>query len=350
VLLAPVKKLRDDMESVRAAARTQDSIRRAVYLVGRRRTPAEKLLTPKARRVLRQQAPDATRWQVLDHCAAVVRLCAIYERFVKDIVEEWLAYQPSLHPRYEDLPLPVRDAHRLGIAVILRGLSSPRYSHLSERTVVGPYHDGLSGKRQYGVLADAYFADLGSLSQGPLERLMNSAGIANSWRWVANHPDMVALINAEYGNSGTAQGELENFIRLRHVAAHEAEITQILSVDELCRVARFLEALCVILAERIRSECTTNALLCGQAKKLGEVVHVYRNNVVEARMEDASLSVGEGIVLMREHSCGFEVVKSIKVGQTPRSRIKTRLGQTVGLQLSGPTGNAASLVRLLARP
>jgi MAE_28990/MAE_18760-like HEPN len=47
--------------------------------------------------------PSELEWQVYDHCAVVTRLYAIYERFVEDLIAEWLELLPDIVTKYSDL-------------------------------------------------------------------------------------------------------------------------------------------------------------------------------------------------------------------------------------------------------
>jgi MAE_28990/MAE_18760-like HEPN len=64
---------------------------------------------------LKYRAPDPTAWRTFDHAAAVTSLYASYERFVYDLLGDWLALVPSFYPNYNDLPSSVEFAHRDGI-------------------------------------------------------------------------------------------------------------------------------------------------------------------------------------------------------------------------------------------
>jgi hypothetical protein len=37
---------------------------------------------------LRSKAPTTTEWRIYDHCAALTRLYAIYERFVEEVIAD----------------------------------------------------------------------------------------------------------------------------------------------------------------------------------------------------------------------------------------------------------------------
>src|SRR4051812_10065106 len=68
---------------------------------------------------LRSQAPTKLTWQVFDHCAAVSRIYALYERSVEDLVTSYLAYMPRVSPAYLNLAESLRTQHRVGVGQIL---------------------------------------------------------------------------------------------------------------------------------------------------------------------------------------------------------------------------------------
>src|SRR5216683_2554976 len=58
------------------------------------------------------EMPGKVDWQVYDHCGAVTRIYAVYERFVSDLVGEYVRMLPKLYGKYSDLPLRVTKQHR----------------------------------------------------------------------------------------------------------------------------------------------------------------------------------------------------------------------------------------------
>lgn len=56
-------------------------------------------------------APANSEWRIIDHCSAVTRLYAIYERFVHELLREFLAFLEQNVP-YSKLDLTFRTEHQ----------------------------------------------------------------------------------------------------------------------------------------------------------------------------------------------------------------------------------------------
>src|SRR5690242_19599963 len=97
--------------------------------------------------------PSKLDWQVYDHCAAVTRIYAAYERFVSDLVGEYIRMLPRLYATYAELPLTLTRQHRRGIGHILLKLGETgRYKNIEEEVIVTQLAEGLSGASSYTLL------------------------------------------------------------------------------------------------------------------------------------------------------------------------------------------------------
>ena len=80
--------------------------------------------------------PSEQEWLVYDRCAVVTRLYAIYERFVEDLIAEWLELLPDIVTEYSDLEKSIKDTHQIGVGRLLLDLKKKRFEHLSINEVI----------------------------------------------------------------------------------------------------------------------------------------------------------------------------------------------------------------------
>ena len=116
----------------------------------------------------------------------VTRLYAIYERFVENLVGDWLGLLPGLFPRYSDLEESIQNTHQMGVGRLLIEMKKNRYGHLSIEEVVRGLFRGVTGE-EYQLLLDAFLLHEQNLRRQPLEKLFADAGIPNAWAWVEKH-------------------------------------------------------------------------------------------------------------------------------------------------------------------
>jgi hypothetical protein len=103
-----------------------------------------------------QDIPKVIEWRVYDHCAVVTRLYAIYERFVEDLVRDWLVLLPGLFSRYSELEETIRNTSQIGVERLLLDLRKNRYKHLSIEEVIRGLFHGATDETEYELLPDAF--------------------------------------------------------------------------------------------------------------------------------------------------------------------------------------------------
>jgi hypothetical protein len=75
--------------TVRAMIQTNDQFRKIVFT---KKTVRQQLEESSEFAELVKVTPNEIPWKVYDHCATVTRLYAIYERFIEDIISDWLPH------------------------------------------------------------------------------------------------------------------------------------------------------------------------------------------------------------------------------------------------------------------
>jgi hypothetical protein len=130
--------------------------------------------------VLTEGVANEQEWLVYDYCAVVTRLYAIYERFVEDLITEWLEYLPKIVTEYSDLEERIKDTHQIGVGKLLLDLKKKRFEHLSINEVIQGLFNGVTGKEKYKLIPDAFLLHEQNLRREVLEKLFADAGISNT--------------------------------------------------------------------------------------------------------------------------------------------------------------------------
>ncbi|MCC3405860.1 MAG: hypothetical protein JGK17_09760 [Microcoleus sp. PH2017_10_PVI_O_A] len=189
-------------------------------------------------------------WQIYERCAVVTRLYAIYERFVEDLISDWLQLMPDLVPRYSDLGEKIQNTHREGIGRLLIDIKKNRFQHLSVEKVVQGLSCGITNTGKYELLPDAFLLHEQNLRKEVLETVLRNAGIDEAWKWVINHKEIKYFVEEIRSSQNTAEGELKQLVDYRNKAAH-GFVNEILGIQELLDLADFVEALCKSLADLV---------------------------------------------------------------------------------------------------
>ncbi|WP_236141168.1 MAE_28990/MAE_18760 family HEPN-like nuclease [Nostoc sp. CMAA1605] len=283
---------------------------------------------------LLQDIPKAKEWRIYDHCAVVTRLYAIYERFVEELISDWLILLPGLYQRYSDLEETIRNTHQMGVGRLLTELKKSRYEHLTSEKVMQGLFYGNTGEKQYELLPDAFLIHEQNLRKETLERLFANAGIPNTWIWVEKHRSIQNFLKEIRGNQNTAEGELNEFIAYRNDAAHGFP-DQVLGASALLELCDFVDSLSQALAELVTYEVIKRKEFIGQIREFGKITEWFKkSNAVVAIVKEVKLSVGEKVFLVNENTscCYLVAINSIKIDDKPVNDLQATTEMEVGLQ------------------
>jgi hypothetical protein len=207
-----------NISTVHKIINTNDRLREIVF---RKDTPTQPEADENTQFTkLIEGVPSELEWLVYDRCAVVTRLYAIYERFVEDLIAEWLELLPDIVTEYSDLEKSIKDTHQIGVGRLLLELKKKRFEHLSINEVIQGLFDGVTAKGKYKLIPDAFLLHEQNLRREVLEKLFADAGISNAWDWVNKHRTVKQFVEEVLGSQNTAEGELNELITYRNDAAH----------------------------------------------------------------------------------------------------------------------------------
>ncbi|WP_107666781.1 MAE_28990/MAE_18760 family HEPN-like nuclease [Cyanothece sp. BG0011] len=301
--------VQENVETVRSIIRTNEELRKLLFskdfIIDEDNQYYQQLS------LIKQLVPNTVNWRLYDHYSVVMRLYAIYEQFVKELITDWSNYLPEIFSNYSELPEKVRKTHQIGVSKLLMELQKDktRFEHLSVDKVIRGLYLGLSeNEDDFELLADAFILHEQNLRKEILETLLSKAGISDSWKWVEKHRKIKDFL----GNENTAEGQLKEIIDYRNDAAHGGliEIDNVLSENQLVDLCTFIEALCQALAELVTYKIIEKQKLIGQIKEIGKISRWFdKLQACQAKIQNTQLSVGEELFLVSEDTAYCKSVK-----------------------------------------
>jgi hypothetical protein len=280
---------------------------------------------------LKSQSHDSTSWRVYDHCSAVTRIYATYEKFIEDLLSSWLGFIPLLIPIYQDLDEKVKNQHLNGVGAVISKLNKRRFRNLKPEGVMKGLYDGLTGSSSYELLPEAFFNTDRNYHNDILSQVFGGVGIENILEWLRNHREIKRYIH-NTGESSSFDAELKNFIEYRNDAAHSLP-DDILSLSGLIRLTDFFKAFFIALQESILNEIITYNLKLGKAMICGSITEVFRKvNACVAIIESSKLKIGEKIYLVGNNFCKSSTINSIKFSDLNFYSIKVDSKHEVGFK------------------
>jgi hypothetical protein len=281
----------------------------------------------------RIDVPGRAEWAVYDHCASIMRLYAVYERFVGDLATAWLEVVPSLFSGYSNLPETLRKQHVLGVARVLARVGEGRYKHLTAESVVEGLYRGRKSREEYELLYELFAVTERNLRLDALAELFSRVGVADLKTWLAHHREIQSFMLNVYGGQETVDSKLNELVSYRNEAGHGEDIGQILGLKELLDLATFVEVLCDALAECTLHRVCRQQLACCSATVLGEVTEVFEGpRAVVAVLNAGTVSVGQEFVVIDNFSCKHAKVLSLELNDIPVQSERITAPTEVGIK------------------
>ena len=275
-------------------------------------------------------------WRIYDRCAVVTRLYAIYERFVEDLISDWLRLMPDLVPRYSDLGEKIQNTHREGIGRLLIDLKKNRFQHLSVEQVVQGLSCGITDAGKYELLPEAFLLHEQNLRKEVLETVLKNAGIDEAWKWIINHKEVKYFVEEVRGSQNSAEGELKQLVDYRNKAAH-GSADEILGIQELLDLADFVEALCKSLADLVTYNIILRQIDRGLVSEIGKITEWFKKpQAGVAKVKEVTLTVGEGVFLVLVNDelsyCYSAKIESIQLNDISHNHVEITSEAEVGLK------------------
>ena len=280
--------------------------------------------------------PSEEEWEIYDRSAVVTRLYAIYERFVEDLISDWLRLLPDLVPRYSDLGEKIQNTHREGIGRLLIDIKKNRFQHLSVEKVVQGLSYGITDTGKYELLPDAFLLHEQNLRKEVLETVLRNAGIDEAWKWVTNHKEIKYFVEEVRGSQNTAEGELKQLVDYRNEAAH-GSVDEILGTQELLELGDFVEALCKSLADLVTYNIILRQINRGLVREIGKITEWFKKpQAGVAKVKEVTLTVGERVFLVLVNDelsyCYSPKIDSIQLNDLSHDCVEITSEAEVGLK------------------
>lgn len=295
---------------------------------------------------------DLTYWRTYDYCAAIIRLYASLERFILDVVGDWIRWVSNADPsRFTD-SVQLIDRYTLGVSEILRRRREDRFSGIKP----GELGESLAALHAKGDISslevEAFYAGLPNLKLRDLLSLLAAVEIQNASKWVLNFGPLVAFCRA---SNTTIEALLKDLVDRRNEAAHGNELpADVLGLQPLKDLANFVDYVCTAVSELVFERMTTIAIDGdgrANAALLGTVEHVYsKSNACVIRSAGNPMSVGMNVIARAKDRCRPSKITSIQLENVPHQNVSPNNGELVGLQLPVNPGRGTALYRLEGIP
>jgi hypothetical protein len=280
-------------------------------------------------------APDKLEWRIIDHCAAVTRLYAIYEQFVHEMIREHLGLLQG-HLSFTNLPASIQLAYRLGLSKILEKKDGPRFGDLDLATLIKGYNAALGGE-DYNLEPRAILLlQEQNLRLPELGRFMAQCGVAGMEAWVEQHRAVREFFATDDRLTASAASQMAELVKYRNDAAHGSiDIGAILHVNVLIEFCEFISAVCESLAERIQLAGLCTLEENKSATERGKITELLKGGMVAIGVMTGSFRVGDSVYLCGDSYCFERKIVSLQLEGVPQEDVNLAVESELGIGLDG---------------
>lgn len=280
----------------------------------------------------RAGVPDKLEWRVIDHCAAVTRIYAIYEHFAHEIIRERLVLLQQ-NFLFSQLPSGVRTAYRIGLSRILEKKESPRFKEVILPDLVQQYRNALHDE-EYAFEPAAFLLQEQNLRLPELGRLMAGCGVEGIEGWIEKHQRMVGFFHDSDRLTNSAESELAELIKYRNEAAHGGIVVDdVLGLNVLLEFCDFVQVLCESLAERVQLVGLEDLEKKQLASYCGIADTCIKGELVIAGYFTGTFKKGQTIYLRGEGYCLERRIMNIQMENLDKEEVIASLPTDLGFLL-----------------
>lgn len=286
---------------------------------------------------------DATSWRVIDHCTAITRSYALFEAFVSQLLREYLVFLAGAY-KMSDLGEKFIANYTRGIGRVLIDHDKVRYENIDVVTLIADATAALSDGNPYQIQPEAMLRFEQNLRMDEMRRIFSHCGLSGIEGWVTKHSAVESFFSAQSRLSDTAESELKQIVEYRNEAAH-GDVDQVLGTEVLVEVAEFFEALLRSIADFVQYDTLRRAKEIGMAQVLGVISERFREDIVVAKIANASLEVGDVIYIYGKSVTMIGEIKSIQLDGVDFPAADITDEREVGLRLGIRAKEGCELIR-----
>ena len=292
-----------------------------------------------------ETAPDRIEWRIIDHCAAVTRIYAIYEQFAHEMIKEHIDLLQK-NVVFSQLPNELKSAYRRGLATILEKKDGPRYGHIDLQDLVAQYGQALSDK-PYVLEPLALAIQEQNLRIPELSRLMAACGIPNIGAWISKHASVLNFFSNGDRLAASAEHEMVELISYRNDAAHGSiNIDDLPGLDYLYEFCDFVSAICEAITERVQLTGIECLLENGRAEIKGKADECIKSGMVLIGKMVGDFQIGDTIYLRGDDFCMAREITSMQIDNVDYENISFAAPTELGFAINRPGRKNAEIIAL----
>jgi hypothetical protein len=280
-----------------------------------------------------------------DYNTVIVSLYGYLERYIEDLIGEYLEQVAGFVPKFLDLP-PTVQANHLPLSIELaRKADYQRYaSSVRPEEVVAKLHACYASPDKYELNVVAFAQHSANFRQAVVTQTFAQCGIGDVGQGIKHSEPFTAFLKAEdpeldvslyvSRDDDVVFSRLNDLANRRNDVAHGSPVDDTLSRDLLRGYVRFIEAYADALALVVYER--TLPFLLTAAIPLGNAIKVINNSIVCINLPDGEIAVGDTLIAKtrdtgRPYKAG--PIRELQRENTPLEKIVGAPGVQIGMRV-----------------
>jgi hypothetical protein len=255
---------------------------------------------------LQQHFQKSNNKKVFEYNSVIVSLYGYVERFIEELVSEYLKYLNDTVPSFEKLPQKVQEAHmELSLELIRNAHLQKNQGVVEKEAIISNLHACFKDPEKYKLNIDAYTQHSANFKQRIVDDLFARCGISGVSKLLRGVEVFLRLLESVDPERDLKQylsktdsivfGELDDLAERRNEVAHGRAPSELLSLELLRARISFLEAYGEALA-RVVYERTLVYEAKYSAQLIGAPIAVYNSEIVCVDLVSGDVRVGDTLI------------------------------------------------------
>jgi hypothetical protein len=262
---------------------------------------------------------------LFDYKTVIISLYGYLERFIEDLLTEYLIHVSTHVLTFSDLPTAIREGHVPLSLDLARKVDYQRFAGtIGVEEIIAKLHSCFNTPDNYQLNIEAFIQHSANFRQTVVVETCLQSGLVNIGQYLRNAEPFVSFLEGEEpdrdvvsylaGSDEVVFARLNDLANRRNDVAHGTPVDDILSRDLLRNYVAFVEAYAKGLALVVYEQSLPSML--SHAIHLGTAIDVFDSKIVCVNLPAGKISVGD-----------------ILIAKTPEARRPFRGGPVLEIQV-----------------
>jgi len=280
------------------------------------------------------------RKRVFEYNSYIITLYGLFERFLEDILSEYLEALLLNYQKYNELPLKIKNTHLKSTVAVLKNLDNPKFRSLTEEKLVFNLNEAINNNKTI-LNIDGFTNHSYNFKQKIIAEYLSDAGLENISASLKKFSPLREWLDEKYQEPGEVHYEVafqivNDLAQRRNDVAHGVANIELLNVSFIKEYIEYLKLYCETMFNIVDS--TLLGLYYGTLKSNFTLISVIDGQIVCGTVNNITISVGDRVLIKRAKTNSPRYItasiEAIQVEETPKEKIVVSNSTNIGLKLN----------------